>query len=247
MSLPLLAMAAITVAMLALPGACTGRGSGAIDSYEDYNRVVHRNNLKIDRYVLRPVAQGYRTATPTLVQHLLSNAFDHVDTVGDFVNYLLQGRRDPALRSLGRFTLNTLMGAGGLLDPATEFGLPREETDFGITLAGYGIEPGPYMVVTFIGPTTSRDLLGLTIDAALDPLMWIGFATGRPWLQPTAETADLVDFRADDMALIDDLLYESDDSYVTLRSVYLQRRRAQIAGDQAVIEDLPDIFDDPAD
>ncbi len=49
------------------------------------------------------------------------------------------------------------------------------------------------------------------------------------------------------MALIDDLLYASDDSYTTLRSIYLQRRRAQVAGGETVIEDLPDIFRDEAE
>ncbi len=54
---------------------------------------------------------------------------------------------------------------------------------------------------------------------------------------------EMIDARNRYADVIDDLLYESADSYVSLRSVYLQRRRAQVAGREGGAEALPDIFD----
>ncbi|HUF57047.1 MAG TPA: VacJ family lipoprotein [Thermohalobaculum sp.] len=234
------ALAASTLLALA---ACTGgAGDNPADPFEDYNRWVHRNNLRVDRAVLRPAARAYDAVTPTLAQHLVGNAFSHAGTVTDLANHVLQGRPRPALRSLGRLTLNTVLGAGGLLDPATEFGLPREDTDFGVTLARYGMDEGPYWVLWLVGPATTRDMIGQTVDLALNPFLWFGVATDRLWLPPASTLGETVDFRAGNMPLIDDLLYESDDSYTTLRTIYLQHRRARIAGGETVVEDLPDIF-----
>lgn len=236
-------LATLAASLLLALAACTGgAGDNPADPFEDYNRWVHRNNLRVDRAVLRPATRAYDALTPTLARHLVGNAFAHAGTVTDLANHVLQGRPRPALRSLGRLTLNTVLGAGGLLDPATEFGLPRENTDFGVTLARYGVGEGPYWVLWVVGPATTRDMIGQTVDFALNPLVLLGVATDRLWLPPAATLAEIVDFRARNMALIDDLLYESDDSYTTLRTIYLQRRRARLAGGETVVDDLPDIF-----
>jgi phospholipid-binding lipoprotein MlaA len=129
-------------------------GFAATDDYEPFSRAVHKNNIRIDRYFLRPVTQGYDYVTPTLFQHMISNGLKHIDLTNDFANYLLQGDVDGSLETLGRFTLNTVLGMGGFLDPATEFGLPKDDTDFGLTLASYGVGEGTYLVLPLVGPTT---------------------------------------------------------------------------------------------
>jgi phospholipid-binding lipoprotein MlaA len=236
-------------AALALTG-CAGAGSGAgfaeRDPYEDTNRSFHEFNLALDRNVLRPVSQGYDAVTPTLIQHLLGNAFSHLDTVGDFANYLLQGEMEAAGTAFGRFTVNTILGAGGALDPATEFGLPKEDTDFGVTLGRHGVEEGAYLVLPFLGPSTTRDLGGRVGDIALSPLTYTGFLelTAFDILSPTTGVVEVIDDRNRNADLIDDVLYESEDSYISLRTIYLQRRDALIAGGDEAGAALPDIFDD---
>ena len=141
----------------AMVSACASTGPrdgfAAADKFEPTSRFFYQGNKRIDRFVVRPLAQGYDFATSTLVKHLIGNGLSHLDLTNDFANYLLQGDLDRSLETLGRFTLNTVMGAGGLLDPATEFGLPHQNTDFGITLGKYGVGEGSYLVVPFIGPT----------------------------------------------------------------------------------------------
>ncbi len=217
----------------------------ATDPHEGFNRKMNEVNLVLDRNVLRPVAQGYDFVTPTLVKHLLGNGFNHLDLPADFINYLLQGEINSALETLGRFTLNTVLGAGGLLDPATEFGLPKEDTDFGLTLAKYGVGEGTYWVLPLVGPTTTRDAFGGLVDIALSPTTYIGYVepSVSPELGLSLVIVETIHDRNANAGLIDELLYESADPYISLRSVYLQRRRSLVAGDEGGADALPDIFD----
>ncbi|MGF1552910.1 MAG: VacJ family lipoprotein [Paracoccaceae bacterium] len=229
-------------------GACasTDDGSGgfaAQDPYEDTNRVFHSFNVGLDSYVLRPAAQAYDVIAYGPIQHIVGNGLDHLELPADFANYLFQGEGRMALRTLGRFTLNTAMGAGGLLDPATEFGLPHEPTDFGVTLGKYGVAQGPYLVLPLLGPSSPRALAGFAVDTGLTPTTYVGLleTDALSNIGPIITVTDNVDQRDENFDLIDELLYESPDSYVTLRSVYLQRRQALIGGEDAA---APDIFDD---
>lgn len=217
------------------------------DPYREYNRAVHDFNKGVDTAVLRPVAQAYDFATPMLVKHLLSNGLSHLRLPGVFINRVLQGDLEAASEVFGRFALNTIMGAGGLLDPATDFGIPYEGTDFGVTMAVWGVEEGIYHEAPFFGPSTTRHLFGRFVNFALDPSILI--TTGAVEVSGVVEALDLartpvevVNVRNDNAELIDSIFYESDDSYVTARSGYIQNRRRQISG-EADTEALPDIFE----
>ncbi len=239
-----LALAAI-LGVAACATADPQAGLSATDTREGFNRNMLEVNLVLDRNVLRPVAQGYDFVTPALVKHLLGNGFNHLDLPADFVNYLIQGEIDPALETLGRFTINTVLGAGGFLDPATEFGLPKNDTDFGITLGKHGVSEGTYWVLPIVGPTTTRDAFGGLVDIALSPTTYLGVvAPGvSPELGLSLVAGEAIDKRDRNGDLIDEVLYESADPYISLRSIYLQRRRSEVAGDEAGAETLPDIFD----
>jgi len=245
------AVTLLVVAMgAALVSACASTGPrdgfAKSDAYEPFNRAVHKNNLRADTYVLRPMAIGYELVTPDLFQHLIRNGLNHLDLTTDFDNYLMQGDIDRGLSTFGRFTLNTIVGAGGLLDPATEFGLPEEDTDFGMTLARHGVGEGSYLVLPLLGPTTIRDSFGFLVDRAFSPSTYFGVAGIPGYVSPSLTVTDFVDRRNRNADLIDDVLYGSEDSYVTLRAAFLQRRRALIAGEERQIDALPDIFDDEA-
>jgi len=247
-------MKGLGVALLLSVSACaSGAGPGASfserDPYESTNRSIHSFNVALDRNVLRPVAQGYDTVTPGIVRFLLGNAFTQLDTFNDFGNFLLQGDIDRASRSFGRLAINTILGAGGLLDPATDFGLSKDDTDFGVTLATYGVGEGAFLMLPFFGPSTTRDLGGRVGDLALSPTTYIGLGVEGTIVDialPTSTAVEVVDERAQNADLIDDLLYNSEDSYVSLRSIYLQRRDALIAEARGEADALPDIFDEDA-
>lgn len=239
-----LGLLVVTAALSACSATGNREGFDAIDRIEPANRFFHQNNVRLDRNVLRPVAQGYDFVTPTLFQHFIGNGISHLDLSNDFANYLLQGDGERSLNTLGRFVLNTVVGAGGLLDPASEFGLPKEGTDFGITLGTYGVGEVSYLVLPVLGPSTVRDAGGFVVDRAFNPLTYVGIYTNADAVGPTLTALEIIDRRNRNADLIDQVLYESVDSYVTIRSGYLQRRRAQIAGDDGAEDNLPDIFDD---
>ncbi|MEM6944589.1 MAG: VacJ family lipoprotein, partial [Pseudomonadota bacterium] len=154
-------------------GACAsapeGDGFAAQDPYESTNRAIHDFNVTLDDNFLRPVAKGYDVVAFGPLKSMIGNGLQHLELPVDFVNYLLQGEGRLAGRTLSRFVLNTTLGAGGLLDPATEMGVAREETDFGVTLGKWGVGSGPYLVLPLVGPSSPRDAAGFVVDRAFSP------------------------------------------------------------------------------
>lgn len=222
-------------------------GFAKTDPYESFNRTMLAGNIRIDQYVLRPTAQAYDTVTPEVIQHIVTNGLQHLALFPDIANYMLQGDVDGTLDTLGRFTINTLMGAGGFLNPADEFGLPRKPNDFGLTLAKWGVDEGPYLVLPLLGPSTARDLAGSVVDRAFWPTTYLSFGIESNMvslLSPTTTIVLFIDERNRNFTFIDEVLYESEDPYVTVRAAYLQRRRALVAGEDDPGARLPDIFED---
>lgn len=223
-------------------------GALIADPYEDANRVFHGFNKDVDTLVLRPVAEGYDLFTPALVKHLVKNELQYLRLPAIFLNRAMQGDIEEAGAALARFALNTTIGAVGLLDPATEFGLPHTPTDFGVTLASWGAGEGVYHELPVFGPKTSRDAVGLVGSFVLDPTVLITFGVvdvsgvvtaldySRTGLQPVVARYENAD-------LLDQVLYQTDDSYVSVRTGYVQSRRRFVAG-EANVEQLPDIFGD---
>ena len=244
MTLPRACRTGAALALVATLAACASPqpGDEFADPYESFNRRVHAGNVRLDENILRPAAQGYDAVTPETVQYLFGNGLDFLEQPRYFVNYLLQGDIDASLRVLGRVVLNTTLGVG-VLDPATEFGLPSEPTDFGVTLGKWGVGEGAYLVLPLIGPTTTRDLGGTVVDKGFSPTLYVGLFTNADAVGPLVSGVNVVDGRDRNADLIDEVLYNSPDSYVTLRSIYLQRRRALIRGETSP-ESLPDIFDE---
>lgn len=234
-----------TLLLLVVLGGCASNEAldGLVsDPIEGANRTVHSVNKGLDQVVLSPAADVYDFATPTLFKHVFGNAVSHLTLPGTFVNYVLQGDAEEAATALGRFTINTVYGAGGALDPATEFGLPMLATDFGLTLASWGVDEGPYLELPLFGPSTARDAFGLIVDSALQPTTYITGGIEITIATATVRVLDVVDKRNRNRRLIDEVLYRSEDSYVSLRTAYIQNRRRRASGGETNVDDLPDLF-----
>ena len=145
------------------------------DPWEPYNAVVFDFNYNLDKYLVKPVAQGYNYVTPDAVQRSVKNFFQNVRFVPRMLNNLFQGKLTGAGIELGRFLINTTIGLAGFFDPAKAFfEMETPSEDFGQTLGYYGVGPGPYFLFPFWpGPLTVRDGAGLIVDMALDPLNWL--------------------------------------------------------------------------
>jgi phospholipid-binding lipoprotein MlaA len=210
------------------------------DPWERMNRATYRFNDTFDRAIARPVARGYRRVTPQFVQTGVSNFMDNIGYPIVIVNDVLQGKFRPALSDTGRFVLNTTLGLGGLLDPATAAGLDQNDEDFGQTLGKWGVPPGPYLVLPFIGPSNPRDGIGLVADQFADPRHYIE----RDVIRYSIQGVRLIDRRAR-LLDIDQTLREAFDPYAFVRNAYLQRRQYLVTDGEVPEEDLEEEFEDP--
>jgi phospholipid-binding lipoprotein MlaA len=157
------------------------------------------------------------------------------------LNKLLQGDLEDAVHNTVRFALNSTLGLGGLFDPATAIGLDPRKSDFGATLHVWGVPEGTYAELPFIGPSTSRDTLGMMVDFVIDPLAWILPSGTAEWALVAKYGSKLGD-RARFSATVDSILHESADSYSQTRLMYLQNRRFEL-GQEVADDDFIDPYE----
>ena len=194
------------------------------DPWEPFNRVVYQFNDDFDNAFLKPVAKGYRAITPAPVDRGITNFFENVADVRNAVNNALQFKMTRALTSAGRVVVNSTVGVLGFVDVASNLNMPKYNEDFGQTLGSWGLAPGPYVVLPFLGPSTGRDTVGLVADWYTDPLTYVndgGVAWGLKGLR-------LIDRRADLLAASKVLEQAALDPYSFVRDGYLQRRYSDI-------------------
>jgi phospholipid-binding lipoprotein MlaA len=161
------------------------------DPWERLNRFTYRFNARFDEAVFLPIANAYRRL-PSPLRSGVHNFFGNLAEIDSVVNYTLQWRLRFGGRSLGRFVVNSTLGIGGLFDVARHINLPGRPTGFGATLSTWGMHPGPYLVIPFLGPSTLRDGVGLLGDYGtnygIDPA---GFYRGDgSWLLGGANAID---------------------------------------------------------
>ena len=143
------------------------------DPWEPVNANIFAFNLKVDRYVLKPVAKGYDFILPDVVQVGVSNIFYNLRFAPRFLNNVFQGKLKGAGIEVGRFLINSTVGLAGFFDLATKVNLVTPEEDFGQTLGFYGVKPGPYVVLPLLPPFTVRDFVGYVGDVFLNPINWL--------------------------------------------------------------------------
>lgn len=221
--------AALVVALVLAGCSVAPPGVEVHDPYEEVNRSVHGFNKDVDRALLRPAGQA-AAALPDALTIPVSNFADNTALPGMVLNGILQADIEGVAVNTMRFVLNSTVGLLGLFDPAAEIGLVAKETDFGETLAVWGVPEGAYVELPLLGPSTERDAVGTLVDFVIDPLDAIGNDTLSEWDTP-ATVADLVIQRGNFGETIDSVLYDSADSYAQTRLLYLQNRRFELGGD----------------
>ncbi|MBM4180814.1 MAG: VacJ family lipoprotein [Betaproteobacteria bacterium] len=215
--------ALIPLLVLVLTG-CATNGDPR-DPLEAINRPIHSFNEGFDRYVMKPVAQGYAWALPDFAQSGVRNFFSNLNDATVLANNILQLKPEPSARGFLRLAFNSTFGMFGLLDVASEMGLKKNNEDFGQTLGYWGVSAGPYLVLPFRGPSNVRDTAGLVADIAYTDLVYnhSNLSTRDPALvlRVVSRRADLLDAkRALDVAALD--------GYEFTRDLYLERRRSLV-------------------
>ncbi|NIZ61061.1 VacJ lipoprotein [Sedimentitalea sp. CY04] len=218
------------------------RAAGEVfDPHEGVNRSIHSFNLGVDRALFRPASNGYVAVVPPEIVTSFGLFSENLSMPGQAVNGLLQGDLPKTGLAISRLLINTVLGLGGLFDPASDFNIPRVDTDFGETLHVWGFGEGAYVELPFYGPSTTRDAVGVVADFFTNP---ITFARQNPAdnIGVYAEIVRRMGDRGNYSATIDSILYESADSYAQARLIYLQNRRFELGGDQDSFEG---VFGDP--
>ncbi|MEJ6709070.1 MAG: VacJ family lipoprotein [Amylibacter sp.] len=236
--------ALISVAALAVLAACSPPSSKTAihDPDEAENRKVHNFNKALDKHLVAPIARGYGKTVPFEADRAISNVAANLAIPGEIVNSLLQFNLEDVATNTIRFATNTIFGLGGIFDAATAFGMEEDvETDFGETLAVYGFPEGRYLEVPVYGPRTERETYGLVVDFFLDPVGNFLPSEARQVTFPLY-VVDKVGDRNEYDDAINGILYDSEDSYVAARSLYLQNRRFNIGSSADNLEDLEDPY-----
>ena len=206
----------------------------ANECFEGVSRATFNINMGLDKAIFKPIARGYR-ALPLPLRIGTSNAVENLRSLLTFSNNVLQGDWNGAGNTAGRFAINSTVGILGFFDPAQKLGFEkRGREDFGQTLGVWGSESGCYFVLPILGPTTTRDAVGLIGNTFLDPVYQITHNTeamNRSYSEHNYyyyKGTDAVDFRSKNIESIESLEKNSVDFYASVKSLYLQNRLQKI-------------------
>lgn len=223
----------------------TAREKSPADPLAALNAKSYETIQAVDEAVVGPVSLGYKKGMPKPLRLGLRNFLRNLEEPVIAFNYLLQLKPGRAVKSVGRFAINSTAGVGGLIDLAKRkpFNLPYAPNGFANTFACYGIGPGPYFFLPLVGPTTLRDLIGVGMDRAALPAV-VGKPLDRPYYAIPANVIDALNDRIDIDEQLKQVRAESADPYTETRELYLRQRRAEIAAicpkkGQAVEQGLP--------
>ncbi len=219
----------------------------AEECFEGFSRTMFKLNLGLDKVIFKPVAKGYR-ALPSPIRKGTGNAVDNLRSLLTISNNILQGDFREAGITTGRFAVNTTVGILGIFDPAARLGLEDQgKEDFGQTLGRWGTGSGCYFVLPVLGPTTTRDAVGLIGNTLLDPVYQITHNTEiRNGVVGNGNYSEhnyyyyrgtgAVDFRAKNIESFDSLEKNSIDLYASLKSLYLQDRLKKVKNSKTSVE-----------
>ncbi|MEI4197477.1 VacJ family lipoprotein [Roseovarius sp. E0-M6] len=242
----------VLMALLVLLTACAKPDPAVMrqthyDPWEEENREVHAFNRSLDRALVRPAGKGYTKAVPDDIELVVTRFSENLSLPGAIVNNILQGNGLGATTDTYRFLVNTTLGLGGFFDPATELNMPaKTDADFGQTLYTWGINEGPYMELPLLGPSTTRDAVGKTVDLFTNPLTY-ALPSPESYYGTAASVSSGLSARGQYSDTIDSILYESADSYAASRSIYLQNRRFKLGKgrDETYLDPYESVAGDP--
>lgn len=201
------------------------------DPLEPVNRAMHQFNDKLYFWALKPVAQGYKFMIPEPARISVKNFFSNLAFPARFLSCLLQADINGAATEAGRFTINTIWGIGGLLDPSSgkELNLQTQDTDLGQTLGVWGVGQGFYIVWPVFGPSSPRDSVTIAGNYFLYPVSYIS-----PWYAGVGvgifEEINATSLRIGDYEALKEAAI---DPYVAFRDAYAQYRFKKIKARKA--------------
>ena len=213
------------------------------EGFEGFSRAIFKFNMAFDETIFEPVAKGYNKL-PNPIKKGTSNFTSNISTLLSIPNSLLQGNFKQLGHATGSVIINTSVGVLGLMNPAEKMGLKAHKEDVGQTLGFYGIGTGCYFVLPILGPTTTRDTIGLIADSFIDPFAHVTIrenellgVSGNSLDYYSIKGTTAIDFRSENLTSFDSLEKNSLDLYSSYKSVYLQNRENKIKNSTSDQED----------
>ena len=218
--------------------AAVGDGEDDSDPIEPLNRIIFGFNEIFLEFVLLPLTNVY-DLLPSFVRSGVANVLGNLKAPITLANDILQGEAERALQTAGRFIINSTVGLGGLIDVAKMADIPKHNEDLGQTLATWGVGEGFYLVLPILGPSSPRDALGMLVEGHFDPfdLWWENI--DREYLTYTRQGFKAIDTYHGVRDDLGEVKRASIDYYANIRSMYRQRRKAEIRNGKEM--DLPPI------
>ena len=198
------------------------------DPIEPTNRFFYRVNDGLDTYFMKPVAQGYVHITTQGIRNHVGNFVTNIGEPARWVNFMAVGMPKNSGTAFMRFLINSTIGIGGIFDPASSFGYKETDTDFGLTLAIWGVPPGPYLYLPGFGPSGFRDVLNLPVEYFATPMEVAPESTALNDFGYAETGLHLINTRANFLGPIDQVKATALDPYATFRSLYRQSRASAI-------------------
>ena len=207
------------------------------DPFENINRTTHEFNKGIDRYAVRPTSNFYGSYIPELIRIPISNFRGNLNEPKRFLNHIFQRDFSGAGTDFSRFIINSTLGIGGLIDVASMWDIYPRSTGFDETFRSFNVPQGAYVELPLFGPNSTRGSLGLITDYVLNPSKPITEGIDGV-IMLGVEVANVFQRRYEFAPMIDATLYNSADSYLAARNIFLQTRNEFDIDDNEV-----DVFD----
>ena len=195
------------------------------DPLEPMNRSILAFNLKVERYVYRPIILGYRAITTPDGRESIRVFLDNLKSPVTIFNDLIQGRFIQTGKDLSRLIINTTLGFFGFFDVADKMGIKPHKNSFATTLAIWNVPSGPYFMLPFVGPMDVRSATGYIADYFVDPASYIADETKHKPYRYAINTAKVlrpISTYERYIDILDDAYQSSADYYAFMRSAYRQ-------------------------
>jgi len=191
------------------------------DPLEPMNRAFFQFNDKLYFWVLKPVATGYNKVVPEGARVSIGNFFSNLVMPIRAVSCLLQGKFEGLGIELVRFVVNTSAGFLGFQDVAKQaLNFPVQDEDLGQVFAFYGIGPGFYLDLPFLGPYSLRDAVGWGGGLFINPLDYVI----EFWPNVGIRTYDVLNKTSLSIGVYEAMKEAALDPYVAMRDAYYQYR-----------------------
>jgi phospholipid-binding lipoprotein MlaA len=205
------------------------------DPFEPVNRVIFALNDLLDTAVFDPISLVYTTIFPEVIRDHIGYVLRNLSEPIVLANNILQGEAQDAEDTLRRFLINSTVGVAGIFDVSTSLDIPYKKEDFGLTLACWGFDAGPYIVIPILGPSNVRDAGGRIVDFVGDPVNWVAYFGDSVFYSNSRTSAQIIDAKSDSEIIAE--LKKNIDPYATFRTWYSERRKHLIAkGDRQTLE-----------